>query len=297
MTFMVIIWGFHFIVMKNAVEDLAPLTFNALRFVVGLPLLILFAAHERGWMHLALRDIALIAFLTAIGPLMYQVGFALGIKRTTSTNAALIIATMPTWTAFFSMVLRLVEVRRRLLGGMGMSLVGVALVVLSRSETGLALSRDDLIGSALLVGAAMAGGLANVFSKPVVDRIGGMPTAIWKYVFTSLGLVILSAPDLFTLTAQDVPLSAMPNVLYSGMLSGVGGFLIVHFAVREIGPTRMSSYFNFNPIVAAFAGIVILSEPFSVWLLVGGALTVIGVAVVRGNTYMRKRPESRPESG
>lgn len=297
MTMMVIIWGFHFIVMKDAVEDLPPLTFNALRFGVGMPLLVAFALRERGWMRLAPRDIALIALLTAIGPLLYQIGFALGIKRTTSTNAALIIATMPTWTAVFSMLLRLVEARRRLLAGIAMTLIGVAMVVLSRSENGLALSRNDLIGSGLLVGAAMAGGLANVLNKPVVDRVGGMPTAIWKYVFTWLGLTLLAGPDLFTLTSEDVPLSAIPNVMYSGMLSGVGGFLIVHFAVREIGPTRMSSYFNFNPIVAGIAGIAILGEPFSVWLLVGGALTIVGVAVVRGNTYLRKRPESRPDSG
>ena len=35
MAFMVLIWGFNFIVIKDAVTDLAPLAFNALRFMAG----------------------------------------------------------------------------------------------------------------------------------------------------------------------------------------------------------------------------------------------------------------------
>ncbi len=288
MTMMVVIWGFNFIIVKDAVTNLAPLTFNALRFATGLPLLALFAWRERSWLHVAPRDVLLIAGLVAIGPLLYQVGFATGIKRTTSTNTALLIATLPTWTAIFSLLMGLVELRRRLLMGIGMTLAGVIIVVLSRSEEGLALSRDDLVGSGLVLGAAVAGGVVNVLSKPVVDRLGSMPMAIWKYVFTWIGLMILAAPDLVHLSSGDIPIATLPNIAYSGMLAGVGGFVFMHLALREIGPTRTTSYFNFNPIVAGLAGIALLGEPFSIWLLIGGGLTLIGVAVVRRNTYLRK---------
>lgn len=295
MTLMVVVWGFNFIIVKDAVTDLAPLTFSALRFGVGIPLLLAFGLFDRGWMAVRPRDIAWIAILTATGPLLYQIGFTVGIQRTTATNAALIAATMPTWTAVFSILMRLVEVRRRLLVGIGMSLAGVTVVVLSRSDSGLALSHDDLIGSGLILVGSMASGLTNILSKPVVDEVGTTQTAIWKYIFTTVGMVILAAPDLLTLSAGDIPARTLPNILYSGMLSGVGGFLVVHWALHDIGPTRSSSYFNYNPIVAGLAGIAILGEPFSVWLLVGGALTLVGVAVVRGNTYLRKRPDAKAE--
>jgi O-acetylserine/cysteine efflux transporter len=294
MTGMVFIWGFHFIVVKDAVTNIAPLTFSALRFLVGLPLILLLAWSERRMLHFSRRDVALVLGITVLGSIGYQVGFALGIKRTTSTNTALLVATMPTWTALFSILVGMVEIRRRLLAGVGITLGGVVLVVYSRSGHGFALSHDDLIGSVLVLGAAMINGISSVLSKPVVDRLGGMPLAISKYCITTAAMTALAGPDLFTLSGDDLPIRLLPNILYSGILSGVGGFIIMHYALYTTDPTRSTSYFNFNPIVAAFAGIVILGEPFSLWLLAGGVLTVAGVVVVRNNVFMRRGAPSSP---
>ncbi len=293
MTMMVFVWGFNFIVLKDAVTNVAPLTFNALRFMVGLPVITLLMLRDRPLLRLSWRDFGLIVLLTLSGPTIYQVGFVLGIKRTTSTNAALLVATMPTWTATFSLMLRLVEVRRRLLAGIALTLAGVALVVIGRSESGLALSHDNLIGSALVLGAAMVNGLSNIVNKPVVDRLGGMRVAVWKYWCTAVSLVLIAAPGLLTLSAGDIPLHSVPNVFYSGLTS-VGGFVVVHYALHEIGPTRTASYFNFNPIIAAFAGIVILGEPLTTALLLGGCLTLFGVLQVRNNIYLRRRSTLQP---
>jgi drug/metabolite transporter (DMT)-like permease len=231
--------------------------------------------------------------LVLTGPVLYQVGFALGIKRTTSTNAALLVATVPTWTALFSLLLGIVQIRRRLLIGMAVTLAGVVLVVYSRSEEGLGLSHDDLIGSVLLLLAALSSGVSYTINKPVVDRLGGMRTAIWKYTFTTVALTAIAAPDLFRLSGNEIPLHVVPNILYSGILSGVGGYVVVHYALHEMDATRSASYYNFNPIVAAFAGIVVLGEPFSLLLLAGGVLTVGGVVVVRNNIYARRKPAVR----
>jgi O-acetylserine/cysteine efflux transporter len=293
MSGMVLIWGFHFIVLKNGVEHIPPLTYNALRFLVGLPLILLLAWYERHLVGLVRRDVLLVLVLVLTGPVLYQVGFALGIKRTTSTNAALLTATMPTWTALVSLVLGIVQIRRRLLIGVAVTLTGVMLVVYSRSEGGFRLSHDDLIGSVLLLLAALSSGVAYVVNKPVVDRLGGMRMAIWKYTFTTLALTAIAAPGLLKLTSNEIPLRVVPNILYSGILSGVGGYVVVHYALHEMDATRSASYYNFNPIVAAFAGIVILGEPVSPWLVAGGVLTVCGVVVVRSNLYARQKPAVR----
>jgi len=295
MSGMVLIWGFHFIVAKDALAHVSPQTFNALRFVVGLPVILPLAWRGRRALRLSRRDFALVALLTLVGPVIYQIGFAEGIKRTTSTNTALIVSTMPAWTALFSMIVGMVEVRRQLLAGVGLTLIGAALVVLSRSESGLALSHDDLLGSALVLGAAISGGVSDVFAKPVIDRLGAMPLAIWRFCLAAVAMIALATPELSALSAESVPPTSVPNILYSGLLSNVGGFLVIHFAIHELGPTRMSSYFNFNPIIAAFAGVLILREPFSLWLLSGAVLTLFGVMVVRRNVYLR-RPSPSPDA-
>lgn len=300
MTGMVLVWGLHFIVVKDGFSELDPLTFNALRFIVGFPLILGFAARYQRQQHnlfgLSRADVRLTLLTTVIGPLAYQVFFMLGLDRTTATNTALLVATMPAWTAIFSILTRQVELRRRLLIGIAITLMGVVLVVIGKDSGGVALTRDDLIGSGLVLCAAMAGGVSNVVSKPLVDRVGSMRLAIWKYCITVTALTLLASPSLLAFSADTVPLSRTPHILYSGMLSGVGGFVVMHYGLRVLGPTRASSYFNFNPIVAALAGIIILGEPLTPLLVLGGSLTLVGVVTVRQNTYLRPLRSTHPDA-
>lgn len=289
MSFIVIIWGLHFIVMKDGMEDIAPNTYNALRFLAGVPVMLTVAYTQRVALRLSWRDAGLVVAISIIGPIGYQIGFASGLDRTTSTNTALLVATTPAWTALFSLFAGIVLVRWRLLAGIAITLVGVALVVLAGAEDGFSLSEDDLIGSGLLLGAAIIGAVGNILSKPVLDRLGGMPVAIWTYLLTAIGMLVIAAPDLATLSSGDIPVHAVPNVLYSGVLSSAAGFLAWNYALKVLGPTRASTYHNFPPIIAALAGILILSDPLTIGLVIGGPLTMLGVITVRQNTLLRHR--------
>jgi drug/metabolite transporter (DMT)-like permease len=290
MALVTVVWGVHYIVVKDSMSDFEPLTFNALRFSIGVPVMLLVGLRTPSVWRVppGLRTSVVIS--TLLGSLGYQILFVLGIRHTTSTNTALLAATSPTWTALLSMALGWVQVKRRLLVGIAITLSGVALVVLGRAEAGLALSHDDLIGSVMILVAAIMASFSALISKPVVDRAGSMTMAVWSYTLTAVGLVVLALPNLRTLSADDLPLKVWPNLLYSGIVSSAFGFVIWNYALRQIGPTRAATYNNFTPLVAAAAGTLILGETITPALLVGGALTLIGVVIARRNMYLRERP-------
>ncbi|MBN1679561.1 MAG: DMT family transporter [Anaerolineae bacterium] len=289
MSIMVFVWGFHFVVLKNGIDQIDPMTFNALRFTAALPLFILIPIRDRSLLRLSWRDFRSIALVTIIGPIGFQVFFVNGLDLTTSTNGALLLATMPTWTAVISLGLGWAELRSRLILGIFLSLIGVSIVVLGRGGSDFSLTHDDLIGSLMVTIAASIAAATNVFSKPLVDRLGGAQVAIWKYYLTTFGMIILAGPNLLTLSAADVPLNRVPNVLYSGWLAGSGGFLIGNYALRVLGPTRATSYHNLTPIIATIAGILVLGEPLTLGLIIGGPMTLVGVMTVRQNIYTRQR--------
>ena len=291
---MTLVWGVHYIVVKDALSDLAPLTFNAIRFSIGLPVILLAGLQRPAALRIARRDVPRLALLGLIGPFGYQIFFILGLERTTSTNTALLTATMPTWTALLTIVLGIIVIRRQMLVGVALSLIGVALVVAGQAEEGLSLSRSDLLGSSLALAAAMVTAVYNISIKPLVDRYGGTVIAFWTYCLTTAGLIVVASPDLFTLGGDSLTLRVLPNLLYSGILSCAFGFLIENFALHRIGPARTAAYYNVTPIVAAFAGVAILGDPLTLELIAGGALTLWGVTVVRRNTFLRL-PVSQPE--
>lgn len=288
---MVFVWGFHYIVMKDALANLDPLVFNAIRFSAGLPLLAVFVWFNRELLHVTRRELVIVALLGLSGSTLYQALFVSGLDHTTTTNSSILIATMPAWTAIISIIIGQVWINRRLVGGLAITLLGIVMVILGKAGAELSLSREDLLGGALTLSAAIVLAIHNILKKPLLDRMGAMKIAVWTYVVNVVGLTVIALPQLVDLTADDLPLRALPNVLYSGWLSGIGGFLLMNYGIRVIGPTRASSYFNFPPIIAALAGITLLGEPLTVPLLVGGILTLVGVMLVRRNVYLRPAEE------
>jgi drug/metabolite transporter (DMT)-like permease len=296
MTIIIMVWGFHYIVLKEGVSEIAPLTYNALRFAVGLPVISLVAVRHPSIVHISRQDVWKIVVINLFGSVAYQALLTWSIKLTTATNVALLAATSPAWVALLSMIMGIVITRRRMLIGIGVTFGGVALVVLSRAGFGLALSYDDLIGSALILAAAFMAAFAAIYTKPLVDRLGGLVLAVWSYWVTTAGLLALDAPALFSLSPHSLPLRVVPNLLYSGTLSAAIGYIVWNYALRVLGPTRASTYNNFTPIVAALAGIIVLGEPFSPGLLAGGILTLTGVVLVRRNTFIRPPGPPAPRS-
>ncbi len=288
--FSTVVWGIQIIVMKDAFESMAPLAFNALRFSVGLPFMIALGLRHRSAMHIDRRDVPRLIGLALLGQVGYQVFAVSGLQRTTSTNAALVIATIPTWTALLSIALGIVAMRRRLFTGIGLSLGGVLVVILGAAQANVAFSRGDLTGMGLMFCATMATSIFTISVKSLIQRYGGMPVAIWMYIVTCLTLALVAAPDLVVLTPSDIPLKVVPNLLYAGLLSSALGFLIEGFALRELGAARVANYYNFAPVIAALGGVLLLSDPVTIPLLIGGTLTMIGVVLVRRNTYLIPTP-------
>lgn len=287
MSLIVIVWGVHYIVVKDAFDNLAPLTFNAIRFMIGLPILLLAVARHPAVLRLARRDALRLIPLGLIGPFGYQIFFVLGLARTTATNTALLSSTMPLWTAILTIALGLVVIRRQMLAGVIMSLAGVVLVILGSAGATLSLSRSDLVGSGLALAAAIVVAYYNIAVKPLIDRYGGTVIAVWTYVLTTLGLIVVSAPDLLTLTPAAIPTRVWPHLLYSGVLSCAFGFLVENYALHRLGPARTALYYNFTPLIAAVAGVAVMGDPLTVALVAGAALTVAGTRVVRRNTWLR----------
>lgn len=287
MIVMVFIWGVHYIVVKDALDTMPPLAFNAIRFVLGAPLLLAAVLRQPNRRRIARSDMPRLVLLGLLGPLGFQVCFILAIDLTTSTNTALLNATSPLWTALLSLAVGTLVLRRQTIAGLVLSLAGVSLVILGQSDTGIALSRSDLLGSALALGAAMLAATYNIGARPMAERYGGPVVAAWAYMVTMAGLWIAAAPDLARLSPGDVPPRIWPHLLVSGLLSSGAGFLVEIYAIHKLGPTRAASYSNFTPLVAAAAGVLVLGDPLTALLVVGVLLTLWGVLVVRRHTYLR----------
>jgi drug/metabolite transporter (DMT)-like permease len=277
---MVLVWGVNFAVVKHALEDFDPLGFNALRFALA-SVLVLLVLRAQGPLTLPRRaDLPRILVLGLVGNLVYQLCFILGLDRTRAGTAAVVLALTPLVTALLSMLTGQERPGRATWLGAALSIVGVALV--SGSEARLE-GGSALVGNLILLVACVAWALYTVGARPLVQRYGSVPVTVWTLWIGAAGLVAIGAPALARQEWGAVRPAAWGGLLFSATFAIALAYLIWYRGVERIGNTRTAIFSNLTPVVALFAGAVLLGERPSLLALAGVALTLVGVMVVRSD--------------
>lgn len=293
----VLFWGFNFAVVKVPLEVMPPFVVNTSRFVVSAAVLGVLhtrASRVRGVspLHTFRAGWKTVVALGLVGHALYQVGFILGISRTTAGGAALLIATSPLVTAAAAHALGIDRLGPRGWAGVAVSLAGAVLVVLGRpGDVG-----GDLVGVSLLLAASVAWGLTTVLSRPVLDR-GATPLglAFWGVAIALPVLVALSIPEWGSTPWDRVDVWDWLALLYSGSLSTGIAYWLWNQSVQQVGPSRTAAFSNLVPFVGVGAGAVMLGEPVAWLQVLGGGLIIAGLVGVRKRAA-RPLPEAETAS-
>ncbi|MTI95574.1 MAG: DMT family transporter [Firmicutes bacterium] len=99
------IWGANVAVVKSALEELGPLPFNSLRFLIATVLSWLLLAATGNLSLPRRQDIPRLLVLGLTGHMLYQVLFISGINLTSAGNTALLLATIPIWVTALAALL------------------------------------------------------------------------------------------------------------------------------------------------------------------------------------------------
>lgn len=283
---MVLVWGVNFAVVKHALGAFAPLAFNALRFCIASVFVLLVLRVRRGLILPRREDVPRIVLLGLLGNVIYQLCFIIGLSRTQAGTASLILALTPVLTALLSTLTGHEHPGPRTWLGAAVSIGGVALV------TGTGISRqgpDALVGDLILVGASFAWAAYTVGARPVVRRYGSVATTAWTMWVGTIGLVAVGSSALRE-QRWDVGWEAWGGLLFSAFFAIGLAYLIWYRGVEKIGNTRTAIFSNLTPVVAMLAAAVLLHERPTAWALLGAALTLTGVMVVRSDPGQAQRP-------
>ncbi len=275
-----VIWGVNIPLMKIGLEQVDVFVFNAVRLVISAASLVAFAAWEwrrgRALPGISLRELLVYA---AMGTALYQVLFLLGMDYTTSGNTALIIATVPMWTALLAHVFLEERLRRLAWFGLGLALVGTVIVALQKGD--VTARREHLLGNMMVLAAALLWAGSTVYSRPLLRSISPLQLAARAGV-VSLPVHLLLAAGRYE---QNLPALRSPELwmilLYSGVLSSGLSQPMWHLGVRFAGAAHAAVIQNLIPVVAIVAAWVTRGEVATPAQLLGGALILGGLVTMR----------------
>jgi len=275
---MAVIWAVNFSVIKFATESFDPVALTGLR--VGLAALFLVGvAFARGRPRLSRRDLVLLLLLGVLGNGLYQLFFVHGVARTRAGNAALIVGAAPAIIALAARWKGLERVGRLTLVGIGLSLAGVALVIVgsARASSGEA----TLLGSMLVFVGVLCWTAYTILLQPYTKRIDVVKLSAVTMVGGAVPLLIASTPALIATDWGAVTASAWMALFYASVISMGVAYLFWYRGLRVLGPTRTAVYSNLQPIIALLVAWAFLHETPTAFQAVGTATIVAGVFLSR----------------
>jgi drug/metabolite transporter (DMT)-like permease len=277
-----LIWGANFSIVKEALQELTPLSLNALRFPLASALLVVIL-WKRGRLHLPeRRDVLPVLGLGVLGNVIYQLLFIFGLDRTRAGNASLLLATVPAWTILLSYFLGHERPSPLVWAGVAGTLTGMVLVVSGGS--GIELGGASLAGDVLMIGAAIGWSLYTVGSRNLIQRYGPIRVTAWTLWVGTLGLVLVGLPSVVTTDFAQLSPLAWVAVVYAGFISLSVAYLLWYRGVQRIGSARTAVYSNLVPVVALIVAWLWLGERPALLQVAGAAVILGGISIARLGT-------------
>lgn len=270
------IWGWSFLFIKVAVDGMTPSTVAWARIALGAVVLYAVLRHQRGELPLTSLYVRHFAFVALVGSIVPFTLLAWGEERITSALTAVLNASTPLFTALVAGAARQERLRGLQVTGLAVGFVGVAVAAgLGASD----LEGSSITGAAAAVGAGACYGVAFVYTRRYLTGVPPLVAATGQLVAGSA----LLAPVAVSTTAIS-GISLTPSRLGAVVLLGAIGtgmaYVLNYWNIGNLGATKASLVTYIIPVVATVVGVVVLSEPFEWRLVVGGAVTLSGIAAV-----------------
>ena len=273
-------WGLSFLFIRVALSRVPePDVMLAHRFTVSALLMLLPVLAGRVKIRLRGKDIKYLGALVLL-QLAYFLFESYGILYTNATVAGLVLAVVPVVTVGTGMLfLKEFPTRRQGLFCL-MPVAGVILMTVSGSELGVV-----TVTGLLFLGLTM---LASALYK-TVNRKASEQFSTYERTFCVLScsavvfnVIGLSRVD-WQMGAFFAPLADgryVLSVLCLCVLCSIAANLMVNYASAKMSVFQVSSFGALSTLTSTLAGVLVLAEPWSWPLLLGGVLILVGVRQV-----------------
>jgi len=205
--------------------------------------------------------------------------------------ALLTFYTYPAGVAMLDVVLGNERVTAARIVALGLSSVGVVLVLVGSLDSGVGESIDGL-GVLLGLGAAACQVTFVTISRDGYRSVPAEVATVVILLASAIGAVVLAVliGQGAELTAPFGDPSTWAVLLAGGVLAGGVSTVLFLRAIRFVGGTRTGILMLFEPVVGVSLAALLLSEPLVPVQLLGGGLVLAGAAVLQ----LRSAPEHEP---
>lgn len=258
-------------------SGLAAITVAALRAGLGgLLLLAGLLVLRRNWLRINRRALRVVVLYGVFGVALFYASYVNAILSVGVAVAAVLLYTAPAWVALIAWRFLGEQLNRRHVAALLLTLIGTALVAqVFRTGAG----QINLVGVLWGLLAGLTYGLWSVFNKVGVRHTNPWTLQCYGMLVGAVALLAVQPP----LALDNVTLAPQTVFWLLALTLGptVGASVAYAAGVRTVPVSVASLVATLEPVLAALLAFIVLGETLSGGQLLGGALILLAVWLLR----------------
>lgn len=283
-----IIWGTSWVASKIAVKGGVPgLEVAAIRQFIGGALFVVFFL-LRGEKIPSAKQML---WLAGMGALLFVIanGFAtVALRYIPSGLAALIAALYPLSVVIIERIFfRNTKITWVTFVGLLLGITGIGIVFYDNAFHNQ--PEGYVLGLILSLIAMLSWSIGTIIIARNKVKINAYNATGWQMLLGSFLLMIMTLASGNTMPITAIPASTWLAIAYLVFVSSIVAFVAFIYTMKHLEPAIAALYAYINPIIAILTGSVLMNEKLTIDILIGSAITLVGVFLV--NRSLKKQRE------
>ncbi|MHA1771466.1 MAG: DMT family transporter [Candidatus Thorarchaeota archaeon] len=275
-------WASSLIFAKIVYWEVPPIHFVTLRYTLALPfLLIVLVLYSKGRPPLPKTrfEWKILLVVGFSGPFLSQVLQYIGLSMTTAAETLMLINMSPVFALILAAMFLDESITPKKIGGLVSAFLGMALIVLGGTPMTGSVEAVRLTGDTIVVISTLLFAINGVYGKIAVRSLDSVAVTFYSTLigipFMWLSALLLEDP----LTVFSISLGAWYILAWVSIINTVVAFILYYESMRYIEASLVQIGLSLIAVWGVLLAIIFLGEPALPLQLVGGGLTLLGVAL------------------
>ncbi|MEO7801412.1 MAG: EamA family transporter [Ginsengibacter sp.] len=273
LTIVSITWGTTWLASKEAVRLMPPLQMISFRQFSAGCLLLLFFLFKKQPMPLG-KQWKSIFILSVLNFLLSNGLSTWGVKYISSGLGSIISAIFPLWLVII-LLFKGSKIPTNAIIGMVLGFGGVCIIFYEHLNDFL--NADFRLGIIMSITASITWAFGTLYTQKHAINFNPY-VSLGFQMFISGGVLLIAAYSTGNvMPLKDIPVLAWSAIAYLVIISSLITYVAYIYTLQHLPATLASIYAYINPIIAILLGALLVNEPFTWFIAIGGLVTIAGV--------------------
>lgn len=284
-----IFWGTTWLASKEGVKDMPALQMIAIRqLIAGVLYISFFLYKKQPWPKG--RQWIVILVLSFLNFMLSNTLSTWGVKYISSGLGAIMGAIFPLWLVIITMF-KGKRLPQQALIGLLLGFGGVCLIFYEHLKDFL--NPDFRFGILLSLGATISWAFGTLYTKQQAINFNPYFSLGFQMLISGIIIFFIAETTGNTVKFSQIPATSWWAISYLVVVGSILTFVAYIYSLQHLPTALASVYAYINPIVAVLLGALLVNEKLTIFIAIGGAITIAGVYLV--NNSLKKRMEFGPE--